>query len=267
MTLRRMLLAGVVVAVGCATTRVSDEQLARLPAQDRAQIVTAQRSIDVADSNVAAAKLARDEAKQFQKIANQELDAANAQLQAARTGIDLGRTARDQRTLAVAGRREDMARDQMVAARAKLDYANRLVDLRQAKVNQAEAALDAARADVELTKVQLLQKDGITPTVNVAKVRDKRERAQSKLADARARVATLEGDVASLRTAWQERRQAYNTAWAGQEPPLHAPPPPRMLPTDQRGVANPPRGGVNDTPAAPETPQSQQPSGGVAPNP
>lgn len=261
-SLRRMLLAGALVAVGCATTTgVSDQQVARRPPQDRAQIVTAQQSINVAQSNVATARQARAQARQFQRVAGNELAAAQAELRAARTGVDLGRTARDPRVLRAASRREDMARDRMVAARAKLDYADRLADLREAQLNAAEAAARAARSNVEMTKVRLLQQEGIAPSVNLARLRSEHERAQTELADARARVAALEGSVATLRQAWEQRRRAFDSAWAGREPPLRAPPPPALLQQnlpEQRGLATPP--------VAPQTPQSQPPNG-IPPSP
>lgn len=232
---RRMLLAGAMVAVGCGTTGVSSDQVARLPAQDRAQIVNAERSINVAKSNESTAKLALDEAKQFQKISQKELEAARTHLEAARTGIKLGRTARDQQMVKLANQREEAARNQMLASQSKVAYANRLVDLRQAQVDEAEAAVKASKSNVELTKVRLLQNEGIPPEASVAKLREKDEKAQNKLADSRSQVASLQGDVQSLKQAWTQHAKS-NTASLGQLPPLHAPPAPRLLPPEQQGA-------------------------------
>src|SRR5512144_2163846 len=108
MGMRQWLLAATVAAVGCATAgRVSEHDVARLPVEDRQQLMVAQRSIDVAQSNLASAKVGRDEARQFRKVAQNELDAAKSRLDAARAGVDLGKSSRDDVTLRDAGRHED----------------------------------------------------------------------------------------------------------------------------------------------------------------
>ena len=78
------------------------------------------------------------------QVALSDLDAAKSRLEAARDSVDLGTPARDDATLREATRNEDVARQELVAARAKLDYADRLVDLREAKIDEAEASVNAA---------------------------------------------------------------------------------------------------------------------------
>ncbi len=264
MTLRQWLLAAALVAAGCAHAGVPDSAVARLPVDDRAQIVTAHKSIDVAESNLGAAKVARDEAKQFRKIALSELDAAKSRLDAARTGMELGKSARDDRTLREASREEDTARNQLIAARAKLDYADRLVELREAKVDEAEADVDAAKADVERTKLSLLQSRDLAGRIDARAIEERRQDAQERLAEKRARVAQLEGDVAQLQAAWNDRRHEVDTASRGTMAPA---PPPEELPMPRMQWRAEPRGDVNDTPAAPETRQSQEPRDNIAPAP
>ena len=266
MRLRRWLLPCALALAGCATSGISDRDVARLPVADRTQIVTAQKSIDIAESNLETAKVARDEAKQFRKIAVSELDAARSHLEAARTGVDLGRTTRDDRALREASRNEDAARDQLVAARAKLDYADRLVELREAKINEAEADVNAARADVDRTKLTLLQRNGMAQNVDPRKLEAKRQDAQERLAESRAHVAELEGETAQLKTAWDDRRnEMSHTASRGTF--IAPPPPPAEVPMPSMRWRDQPRGDVNDTPAAPSTKQSQQPQNNIAPPP
>ncbi len=279
MSLRRWLLASALALAGCATSGVSDRDVGRLPVADRAQIVTAHKSIDVAESNLAAARVARDEAKQFRKIAVNDLEAAKARLEAARGSVDLGRTARDDRALREASRNEDVARDQVVAARAKLDYADRLVELREAKINEAEASVTAARADVERTKLTLAQRNGVAGNVDPRKLEAERQDAQERLAETRARVAELEGECAQLKSAWDDRRsETRHTASRAEmlppAPPPELPPPlpsPSPSPSDESAGSTHwrqlPRGDVNDTPAAPSTKLSQQPQDNIAPPP
>ena len=267
---RRWSLAGALAVAGgggCAAPGVSAKDVARLPVADRAQIRTAHQSIDVATTHLEAAKLGRGEAKQFRKIAARELDAASSRLEAASGAIDLARSARDDRALRDAWRQEDAARAELVSARAKLVYAERLVELRDAKSDEADANLTAARADVEMTKLRLVERHGVADPVAAGKLGSRWQHAQERLAQSRALVAQLEGDVARLEVAWNDCRHELNIARAdrsGQVAPL-APPaagsaPPRRWRDD-------PRGEVNDTPAAPEQEESQPPPDQLAPAP
>lgn len=259
--MQRLLLA--LLLTGCASTGVSDREIARLPVADREQIVTASKSIDVAKSNVETAKVAHQQAEQFHKIAQSELEAARTRLQAARGSVELGRDARDDRMLREADRDEEAARDRLLAARAKVDYADRLIELREAKVESAEAELAAAKADVELTKLKLVERAELPTKVDARKLQAERDDAQSRLAETRARVASLEGDVAQLKTAWDDRRRETRGA-ARDVPPPSAP---VEVPMPSMKFRESPKGDVNDTPAAPATPLSQQPTNRIAPNP
>jgi chromosome segregation ATPase len=267
MSLRQWLLAGAIAMAGCATTGgVSDNDVARLSVADRTQIITAHKSIDVAESNLDSAKVARDEAKQFRKIALSELDASKSRLEAARSSVDLGKSARDDRALREASRNEDAARDQLIASRAKLDYADRLVELREAKITEAEANLNAAKADVDMTKLQLVQRNGMAADVDAKKLEARRQDAQERLAEARAHVAQIEGETAQLKTAWDDRRNEVNRT-ASRGGMTAPPPPPAEMPMPTMRWRDTPRGDVNDTPAAPETKQSQEPQNNIAPAP
>jgi hypothetical protein len=246
----------------CATTAsVPDKQVARLPADERAEIVTAQQSINLARQNVTATKVARDDARQFRKIAQNEVAAARSRLEAARTAIDLSRTSRDAAALRAAQRREDGARSELLVARAKAAYADRLIELRQASIDEADANLTAARADVELRKAQLLVRDGIDPGVDVRKLELAQKVAQERLAERRERVAQLQGNTALLKTEWDDRRREAHTASLGETHELRPPVSPVPLTM--------PRGEVDDTPVVPEAQeQGQEPrSSEIAPAP
>jgi hypothetical protein len=259
---RRGLLAGATLLAACASTGVSDRQIAQLPVADRQQLITAQRSIDVAQQNLATARVARDEAKQFRKVAQSELAAAQSRLEAARAGVDLGRSARDDGALRDAQRNEDLARAELVTARAKAGYADRLIVLREARVDEAEDNLAVARAQVELDKAHLVQRNDMTPDTNVARLETNAQGARERLAERRAQVAALQGEVAELKTAWDDRRSEQRTAERGGYRDFTAPPPPAPLP-----LRDGPRGDVNDTPAAPQTRQRQPGDSEIAPAP
>jgi hypothetical protein len=267
MNVRQLLLAGALAVAGCATSGVSDRDMARLPVAEREHIATAHQSVDLAASNLAAAKVARDEAKQFRRIAARELDAAKLRLEAARNGVDLSNNARDDRALRQAGRVEDQTRWQLVAARAKLDYADKLVDLREAKIAEAEAAFAAARNDVELTKVRVAQRNGLAVTLDVRAYEARRQEAAERLAEERAHVADLEGETAQLKMAWDDRRHETNRTASRDDVVIVPPAPPAAAPLVMPKWRNDPRGDVNDTPGAPEKEQAQQPRNNIAPPP
>jgi hypothetical protein len=255
MMMRRWLLAGALVAAGCASTfgtKVSDRDVARLPAQDQEKVIAASNQIPKASANVETARLQLDEARQFRRVAQNEVDAARSRLEAGRNAIVLAHSTRDPHQLRAAQRNEDLARDELIAARAKLDYADRLVALRDAKLDEANQQLRLARAETESRKAELIVKNGIASDINLAKIQRERDDTQTRLAEIRTRVAVLGGEVQQLRVAWNDRRRELNTASRDMSVlPLPPPRPREMLPVD------PPRGDVNDTPAAPETPQGQ----------
>jgi hypothetical protein len=263
--LRRGLLAGAALLAACATTRVSDQKLAQLPVDERAQIVTAQQSINVAQQNLAAAKVANEQARRFRKVAHDEIAAANSRLSAARTSIDLSRQSRDSAALANAQHNEDLARQQLLVARAKSDYADRLIELREARVDEGEAQVAAARADVELQKAQRLLAHELDPGVEVNRLERDRQDAQERLAERRAKVAALQGEAAQLKMAWDDRRDEARTASRSDVRDVPPPLAPAPLP-----MPNDPRGEVNDTPSAPANPSpaQEEPSGPeIAPAP
>jgi hypothetical protein len=259
--MRRLLLVGALFTGACAGSAVSDKEVARLPVQDRAQLVTAQRSVDVAKSNLEAARASRDDARQFRRISTSELSAARSRLDAARSSMELGRRTRDDRAVRVAMRDEDAARAQVVAARAKVDYADRVIELREAKIDEADAQLAAARADVDSDKVHMLVRDEIATTADPNRIDANRQEAQDRLAEQRARVAQLAGEAAQLKNNWDDRRAEQHTAsrsdYSDTAPPAARPLP---MPSDIRGD-------VNDTPAAPEVKDAQQPRNNIAPAP
>jgi hypothetical protein len=185
-------------------TTVSDRRISRLPVSDRTAIKIAERSIDVAAENLEEARAARDDALRFRHIGESELAAAYSRL-------------------AEPGGEQGVARAQLRAARAKMDYANRLVELRQMQIDEADARLVAARSDVEMTKVKLLTRQNLASGLDTPRIAARNQRAQERLADSRARVARLQGEVSQLRTAWNDRPHAFETASRGAVRPAQAP--------------------------------------------
>jgi hypothetical protein len=215
MTLRRWLPAAALVAGGCAstmTTRVSEGDVSRLPAHDQQQIVVAGNQQMAASAQVAVARRRGDEARQFRRVALDEQTAARARLEAARETIILAHSTRDTQQLTAAQRNEDVARDEMMATRAKLDYADRLVALRDAQLDGADAGVRLARADTHYRKAELVIQAGVNPNIDLTRIGRERDEAQAQLAQTRLRVAALQGEAQQLRMAWSDRRRELNTA-------------------------------------------------------
>jgi hypothetical protein len=235
--MRRWLPAGITAALlfGCAEhPRVADTRTVHLPPPDREAILKEQHQVDVAQANLTSAQVALDEAKQFDTIADHELRAAKSHLEAARKGVELGRATQSGERLESAQAELTLAQRQLFAAKAKQDYADQLVALRKAQVDESEALLDAARADTEYAKLEALQRNGMAAGLDEDKFIRARQHAQSKVADKRMKEATLEGIVARLRTTWDEELRNYNTAMREHGyPVIAAPPPPARLPEDE----------------------------------
>jgi hypothetical protein len=238
-----------VLLIGCAhAPSVTSEQVVRLPPQARQQIVEGRRSVDVADQNFTAAEVALDEAKRFREVADRELDAAKAHADAAQRSLDLGTSSFSQGTLRSAREGRELAVRELFAARGKRDYADRLIDLRKAEVELRRAERESARADFEYLKYTQLRAHGQSRDLKEADFLAARDRAQHDVADARGRVAGLQGNVEALRTAWLLRAQDLQSASRG----VDVPPPPPPLPVP-RTFTPPPAGGANEGPSAPQS--------------
>ena len=217
---------------GCAgmrEQRVSDQALARATAADRQEIRAQQRRVSVAESNAAAARAGLDDALKFQDLAQRNVDAAKASLDAARSGRSLGQQARNVELIRAASSNEAVARRKLAAARAMDSYATQLTALRQARLDEAEAEANLARANVEATRLAVAERHG-QPSDKAAAIRTRQDQAAERLADARLRVQEQATQAQALRDLWMERRQTAERASAV---PMEAPPPPRELPMPQ----------------------------------
>jgi hypothetical protein len=264
MSLRHLMLAPALV-FGCAhAPSVTSEQVVRLPDASRQQILNAQRSVDVADQNVSAAKVAVDEARRFREIAVRELDGARARADAANRTLELGQ--RSHTMLRDARQNREMAVREVFAARAKKDYADRLIELRSAEEDQRRADKELARADFEYVKFVQLRENNVPINYTESDFVSARDKAQEDVATARNRVANLRGSVESLRTAWLQRANEFQTASRGAIIPAPAPPQPlenqlpseRMEapPTPSTGDALPPAA-MSPAPPMPPMPEAQ----------
>lgn len=240
--MRRMIVLAAMMGVGgCATlgiksksTTVDDSKLVRLPQQDKQQILNAQKRIDVAQSNVTAAKVANNEANQFCKVADSELDAAKAKEKAADQAMKLGRSAQSNATFGAGQKQAQEAEQERLAAQANKQYCNVLVEARRARLKEADASVTATKADTELVKLRMLQKNDLASGIDENPFLDAKRKADEAVARDRLDVAQREGEMNAVRATWLQRSQASQRAQRDiGVSPIPAPPPPKLMPAGQ----------------------------------
>ena len=233
-------LSGVLLATlgvsGCShqMATVPDERLTQLPPASRQAVVAEEQRVSIAQQNVVSARVALDESRRFRDVTQSELRAANARLDAANKALALSESSRAAAQADRAREARRAAAMELAAAQAKRDYADRLVQLRRAQLDEANADLAVARADVEMRKIRELASRGLATPTEVNRFAESRSRAEADLARNRRMVAELSTVLASARENWESRRREYNTA-SRVLAPLTPPPPPQQLPLNPPG--------------------------------
>jgi colicin import membrane protein len=212
---------------------IDDARLARLPAEERAQLVDQQHPVDVAQSNLETVKVAQRDAEQFLNIVETEHSAATQRMAAAKKSVELNqRTGGNtgvgnddaQRELAMAGQRLD-------AASAKLQYARNLVDLRKAQVELRKAELDLANADIQLARYDRLKAHDQSSDLRREDFVAEHDKAQAAVNERRNGVEARRGTVQASQHAWTEMHKKFDVAahTPGSDAPIDAPAPPQPI--------------------------------------
>ncbi len=225
-------LAAAIGAGGCAhKTKVEEAKLGQLPIGEKSAIFAAQHNITVAEANEASSKSALKQATQFRDIAKTELSAAKKREEVALRALDLGRKTHSPVAIRTAESDEAIASRELTAARAKVAYADRVVDLRGQELNLARDQLSASKADLDYTQAEALRRNGINPDVNMADVVAARDQQRSKVANDERRVASLRDETNGARLAWEQQQRSFNVAEREQPnvPPVTAPKAPKKI--------------------------------------
>src|SRR5262249_7374045 len=157
--------AALAVAGACAhgsarSDKVSDEVLARVPADQMGDVNQARMDVGKAQDALAREKVRLEQAKKYVDVANGEAKVAAGQLdrdQAAQQAADY---ARDEQAKTQAQSAQGLARQRQQVAAAHLQAANQLVSYGQERVNAAQKAVDLANARLGLAKYKALQASG-----------------------------------------------------------------------------------------------------------
>lgn len=224
---------------------VTTEQVVRLPPDARQQIAQARGGVELGDQNLTAAKMALDEARSFRDITDRELDGARIHGETAQRSVELGQRSGAELSLQAARLDREAAMRELSAERAKKDYADQLVDLRRAELDERRAELDQANAGFEYEKLQQLQAYGLAGGLNEVDFMTARDCAAGAVAHERTRVARLRGTVEALRSDWLQRADEQQTASRAHLP---APPAPRSMDYSEPSAS--PSGAANEGPSA-----------------
>jgi hypothetical protein len=93
----------------------------------------------------------------------------------------------------------------VLAGRARVAYADDVVQLRTARIDETGAALRVARANAELATYRQLLDHGLVPHADPTRLFDDRRRAENDLASARLDVAERAGAVFTARQIWSHQ--------------------------------------------------------------
>jgi hypothetical protein len=191
------LLAAAAFFGGCghASARVDDAEVAKLPPPAQRTVSARAQQVDVARSNVVSAEAALDDAKRQRAHARRELRADDPHARA--------------------------------VARAATAYADDLIRLRQARLDEARAELRLARAQATLTKAEALRQAGRPLRVDPAVLLDEQRVAGDEIGAARIAVADRASAAESSRRAWA--RQTVEARAAASPPPVPTVPPPTPM--------------------------------------
>jgi hypothetical protein len=237
------LFSAVLLLLGaCGGSQVKDDQVARLPVEDRQAFMDEERAVSSAKAELDASRVASEEAKTFRSIVGQELDGAKSQHEAAKKAIELAGQGPEQQPEPAARERAQVEREHLNAAEAKAAYADHLVELREAQEKMREAEVDVARTRLEREEFNALRARGMGEELNENDFAKAEREAQDAYDEARMQVSQAEGQAEHARQMWNDARQQYEAS------------------ARRTGVSEVPSGAPapHDTAAAKEMPEKQQ---------
>jgi hypothetical protein len=227
-----LVLGAAYLLAACGATsqaKVKDEQVVRLPVEERQALLVEQQNVDVAKSNVDAAYLGVTEAQQFRAIVGNEIDAAKARRSAAEKELELAGQQGDAKRMEGARERLRLGDQYLTAANTKGEYAENLLTLRQAQRDERQAEYDYKKAQLEQRKYQSLAAEGMAGKLDRTKFQKKAGAAELDVADARRRVSEADAKTDASQQVWDQARHQFeadarraNVA----DIPITAPPPP-----------------------------------------
>jgi hypothetical protein len=200
----RFVLLSLAFVAGCATShaRMSAHQLDSLSFGHRAQVDTARARADDAAVRLTAAQEVRSAALRYLEVSLRQDEAAQSLLraQAINASTDL----------------------RAVASQSKIEYARRLVFLRDAELQLRKDELRLRNGELELTELRVLRAEGHHVAPREPTLIKANDHLRDRIAADQRRLADRTGEVETARIAWEARRRAADYAQAAM--PNAAPP-------------------------------------------
>ncbi|HUM13842.1 MAG TPA: hypothetical protein VLT82_23035 [Myxococcaceae bacterium] len=183
---------------------VSDEALARVPAEQMASVNQARLDVSKAKDGLARENLRLEQAKKYVDVASNEVKAAKAELDREQSAQSAANYARNDQAATQSQSAMGLARKKEQVAEAHVQAANELVNYAQERANGAQKAVELANTRLELAKFKALQASGDPAAANIdgQAIAKRVEDARIALEQERATVAQMKSNAAAARTSW-----------------------------------------------------------------
>jgi len=183
---------------------VSDETLARVPADKMGGVNQARLDLSKAQDTLAREKLAQEKAKRYIDVANNEISMAKAQVERDQAAQKAADYARNDQAATQSQSAAGLARQREQVANAHLNAAQELAKYSDSRVIAAQKAVDLGTARLELAKYKALQASGDKSVANIdgPAIQKKVEEARVALEQERAKVTQAKASASAARNSW-----------------------------------------------------------------
>jgi hypothetical protein len=183
---------------------VSDEVLARVPANQMAQVDQARTDVNRAKDNVARENLRLNKAKKYVEVANNEVKIAEDQLNRDKSAQEAANYARNDQGATQSQSAMGLARQREQVAKGHVKAADDLVAYAQTRVDAATKAVDLANARLEDAKYKAVKASGDPAVNNIdgQAIAKRVEDTRVALEQERNKVAQAKANASASRTSW-----------------------------------------------------------------
>jgi len=197
------------VAGACAhgssrSDTVSDEVLARVPANQMASVEQARTDVNKAKDTVARENVRLNQAKKYVDVASNEVKISQDQLSRDQAAQDAANYARNDKSSTQSQSAMGLARQREQVAEAHQKAANELVNYAQARIDAAGKAVDLANARLEDAKYKAVKATGdrAVNDIDAQAIAKRVEDSRVALEQERTKVAQAKSNASAARNSW-----------------------------------------------------------------
>lgn len=201
--------AALAVAGACAhgssrSDTVSDEVLARVPANQMASVDQARADVNKAKDTVARENLRLSQAKKYVDVANNEVKVAKDQQSRDQAAQEAANYARNNQASTQSQSAMGLARQRELVAESHVKAANELVNYGQARVTASQKAVDLANARLEDAKYKAVKASGdrAVNDIDGQAIAKRVEDARVALEQERTNVGQAKANASAARNSW-----------------------------------------------------------------